>query len=79
MGAALAVNAGRLNQLEVRFVDQSRRLKGVIRVSPEVLSRNAPQLRIDQRYELIKGFRIAIAPCSNQAAEVPLTFEVQLG
>jgi hypothetical protein len=58
-------------QPEAEFVNQTRRLQSVARRFPlEAAIGNAPEIRVDQRNQFLKGFRLAFLPLLKQPSDV---------
>jgi hypothetical protein len=60
-----------IDELEVRLVDECRRLQGVAgALAPQVARGQAPQLRVDERHQLVERARVAAAPTLQKYGDV---------
>jgi hypothetical protein len=67
MGAALGVRRVLVDEPDVGFVDERRRLEGVIRPFPaQVAAGEPPQLLVDDRGKLVKGRLVAVFQSSSR-------------
>jgi hypothetical protein len=58
------------NETQERFVDERRRLKGVVRpLASKIAGGAPPQLSINQRQDVVSGAHIAPTPRSQKVAD----------
>src|ERR1017187_6645600 len=73
--AVLTANAARSNQLEVSLIGQGGRFQRVTGgATPQLLPRDSPQLRVDERHQVAQSFFVAVTPGSQQPTDVPWIF-----
>ena len=73
MRATLPIDAVLVHELEKRFVHERRRLQRVTGIfTREVAPRDAMQLAVDERGQLLEGARVSTLPSVEQVGDVPV-------